>query len=234
LFQNPKNTSVERAIIEHPECLTAEDAAVGAATSRQPDFYTEIVESAIHCERKGGKFYEYIFFPSEDMVETMGPYLEYLSEATNLDEEYLFEIVPYKKKYGRHQATADKNINDSEKETEMPTDFNIPKILSQLKKGNDVTIGSDPRIEELKKQPLEFIAYNTAYLKDEPREDDYTMDTTYPDLKPIFDMNKPMFFSSKNPILYHILAMCEKPDDLTRIFNESYTFLARTRCYWLK
>jgi hypothetical protein len=74
----------------------------------------------------------------------------------------------------------------------------------------------------------------TAYLKDEPREDDYTMDTTYPDLKPIFDMNKPMFFSSKNPILYHILAMCEKPDDLTRIFNESYTFLARTRCYWLK
>lgn len=234
LFQNPKNTSVERAIIEHPECLTAEDAAVGAATSRTPDFYTEIVESATHCERKGGKFYEYIFFPSEDMVETMGPYLEYLSEATNADEEYLFEIVPYKKKYGRHQATADKNINDSEKETEMPTDFNIPKILSQLKKGNDVTIGSDPRIEELKKQPLEFIAYNTAYSKDEPRDDEHTMDTTYPDLKPIFDMNKPMFFSSKNPILYHILAMCEKPDDLTRIFNESYTFLARTRCYWLK
>lgn len=234
LYQRPENTSVEKSIIEHPECLTAEDAAVGAATSRTPDFYTELIEDAKHCERKGGKFYEYIYFPSEDLVETMGPYLKYLAEAKNKNNQKLFEIVPYSKKYGRHQATADKNIKDSEKETEMPTTFDIPKILAQLKKGNDVTIGSDPRIEELKKQPLEFIAYNTAYSKDEPQDDDHSMDTTYPDLKPIFAMDKPMFISAKNPVLYHVLAMCEKPEDLTKIFNESYTFLARTRCYWLK
>jgi hypothetical protein len=234
LFQDPSNTSVEKSIIEHPECLTAEDAAVGAATSRTPDFYTELVESATHCERKGGKFYEYIFFPSEDMVETMGPYLKYLTKAKNANGEKLFEIVPYKKEYGRHQAIAERNIKMSDEQTEVPTTFDIPKILAQLKKGNDVTIGSDPRIEELKKQPLEFIAYNTAYSKDEPRDDEHSMDTTYPDLKPIFDMNKPMFFSAKSSVLYHVLAMCDKPEDLTNIFNESYTFLARVRCYWLK
>lgn len=234
LFQDPKNTGVEKSVIEHPECLTAEDAAVGAATSRTPDFYTELIESATHCERKGGKFYEYIFFPSKDMVETMGPYLDYLRTAKNANEELLFEVVPYDKEYGRHQATAERNIKMSEEQTEVPTTFDIPKILAQLKKGNDVTIGSDPRIEELKKQPLEFIAYNTAYLKDDPTDEDHSMDTTYPDLKPIFNMSKPMFFSAKNPIIYHILAMCDGPDHFTSVFNESYTFLARIRCYWLK
>lgn len=234
LFQDPANTSVEKAIIEHPECLTAEDAAVGASASRTPDFYTELIESATHCERIGGKFYEYIFFPSKDMVDTMGPYLDYLSKATNANDELLFEVIPFDKEYGRHQATAERNIKISDEQTEIPTTFDIPKILAQLKKGNDVTIGSDPRIEDLKKQPLEFIAYNTAYSKDEPQDNEHSMDTTYPDLKPIFDMNKPMFFSAKNPVLYHILAMCDGPEHFTSVFNESYTFLARVRCYWLK
>lgn len=234
LFQNPENTGVEKSIIEHPECLTAEDAAVGASTNRTPDHYTQLIESATHCERVGGKFYEYIYFPSKDLVETMGPYLEYLSKATNADEQLLFEVIPYDKKYGKHQDIADKNIKASESETEMPVSFDIPKILAQLKKGNDVTIGSDPKIDEKKKLPLEFVAYNIAGQKVELADDEHSMDTTFPDLKPEFDMTKGMFFSAKNPVLYHILAMCDTPASLSRVFNESYTFLARIRCYWLK
>lgn len=226
LFQKPENTSVQKAIIEHPECLTAEDAAAGAAASRTPDFYTEIVQNAVQCERLGGKFYEYIYFPSKDMVETLGPYLDYMSNAKNKEGEFMFEVIPFDKQYGRHQEIAERNIEKSKSETETPTSFDIPKILAQLEKGNDVTIGSDPRIEDLKNEPLEFIAYNKESL--------VGGDTVYPDLKPKFDMSKPMFFSAKNKMLYHILAMCESPEDLTSRFNESYTFLARIRCFWLR
>lgn len=234
LYQDPKNTGVEKSVIEHPECLTAEDSAEGASASRTPDNYTYLVEGATHCERLGGKFYEYVFFPTKELRATLGPYLDYLSSAKNADDELLFEVVPFDQKYGRHQAVADKNITASENESEIPTSFDVPKILAQLKKGVDVTIGSDSRIDELKKQPLEFIAYNKSAKSGASTDNDHTLDTANPDLKPEFDISKGMFFSAKNPVLYHILAMCEKAEDLTSIFNESYTFLARVRCYWLK
>ncbi len=233
-WQDPKNTSVEKSVIEHPECLTAEDSAEGASANRVPDHYTFLIEGSTHCERLGGKFYEYIFFPKKELRSTLGPYLDYLSTAKNADDGFLFEVVPFDDKYGRHQAVADKNLADAETASEVPTTFDVPKILAQLKKGVDVTIGSDPKIEELKQQPLEFIAYNKSTKSGKATDDDHTLDTANPDLKPEFDMSKGMFFSAKNPVLYHILAMCEKPEDLTTIFNESYTFLARVRCYWLK
>lgn len=234
LYQDPKNTGVEKSVIEHPECLTAEDSAEGASASRTPDNYTYLVEGATHCERMGGKFYEYVFFPTKELRSTLGPYLDYLTTAKNANDEKLFEVVPFDDKYGRHNQVAEKNLKDAETATEVPTSFDVPKILAQLKKGMDVTIGNDPKIEELKKQPLEFIAYNKSTKPGTSSDDDHTIDTANPDLKPEFDTSKGMFFSAKNPVLYHILAMCESADDLTKIFNESYTFLARVRCYWLK
>lgn len=234
LYQDPKNTGVEKSVIEHPECLTAEDSAEGSSASRTPDNYTYLVEGATHCERLGGKFYEYVFFPTKELRSTLGPYLDYLLNATNADDELLFEVVPFDNKYGKHNQIAEKNLKDAETATEIPTTFDVPKILAQLKKGVDVTIGNDPRIEELKKQPLEFIAYNKSSKDGTSSDNDHTMDTANPDLKPEFDISKGMFFSAKNPVLFHILAMCEKAEDLTSIFNESYTFLARIRCYWLK
>ncbi len=228
-YQDLSNTSVERSIIEHPECITPEDSSLA------PNYYAKLIDGAKFCDRVGGKFYEYIYFGSEEMRETMGPYLEYLSEAKNDKGDKLFEVIPFASTYGKHKDVAEKNISASEKETEAPTEFDVPKILAQLKKGIDVTIGEDKQIDEKKALALEFIAYNIADKKDEPKIDDkHTMDTSYPDLKPVFDTKKPMFFSAKNPVLYHVLAMCEKPEDLTKIFGESYTFLERIRCHWLK
>lgn len=233
LFQKPDNTSVEKSIIEHPECLTGEDVAAesGAAANRSPQYYDSLVEAncecivEAECNRIGRKVYEFVIFPTKDLVSTIGPYLEYLSNVTNKKGEKLFDVIPFDNKYGKRQATADKNIAQAEKETEIPTDFDIPKILAQLKKGTDVTIGTSPKMEELKKEPLEFIATNLTGR--------VTGDEIYPDLKPKFDVTKPMFFSSKNPVLYHVLAMSENGNDFSTAFNESFMFLERIRCYWL-
>jgi hypothetical protein len=233
LFQKPDNTRVEKSIIEHPECLTGEDVAAeqGAAADRSPSYYDSLVEPNCECikdpecERVGRKIYEFVMFPSQDLVETMGPYLEYLSNVTNNDGEKLFDVIPFANKYGRRQNIADNNIAQAARETEMPTDFDIPKILSQLQKGNDVTIGTSPKLEQLKNEPLEFIATNLTGR--------VPGDEIYPDLKPKFDVTKPMFFSAKNPVLYHLLAMSENGNDFSTVFNESFIFLERIRCYWL-
>jgi hypothetical protein len=233
LFQKPDNTSVEKSIIEHPECLTGEDVAAeaGAAANRSPQYYDTLVEPncecivEAECDRVGRKIYEFVIFPNKELVSTIGPYLQYLSNVTNKSGQKLFDVIPFDKKYGKRQDVADKNFAQAEKETEMPIDFDIPKILAQLKKGNDVTIGTSPKLEELKKEPLEFIATNLTGR--------VPGDEIYPDLKPKFDVTKPMFFSSKNPVLYHILAMSENGNDFSTAFNESFMFLERIRCYWL-
>jgi hypothetical protein len=233
LFQKPDNTSVEKSIIEHPECLTGEDVAAesGAAANRSPQYYDSLVEANCECivdaecDRIGRKIYEFVIFPTKDLVSTIGPYLEYLSALKNKEGAKMFDVIPFDNKYGKRQATADKNIAQSEKETEMPTDFDIPKILAQLKKGTDVTIGTSPKLEELKKEPLEFIATNLTGR--------VAGDEIYPDLKPKFDTTKPMFFSAKNPVLYHVLAMSDNGNDFSKVFNESFMFLERIRCYWL-
>jgi hypothetical protein len=155
----------------------------------------------------------------------MGPYLEYLSNVTNNNGEKLFDVILFDNKYGRRQTIADNNIAQAARETEMPTDFDIPKILSQLQKGNDVTIGTSAKLEQLKNEPLEFIATNLTGR--------VPGDEIYPDLKPKFDVTKPMFFSAKNPVLYHLLAMSENGNDFSTVFNESFIFLERIRCYWL-
>jgi hypothetical protein len=233
LFQKPDNTSVEKSIIEHPECLTGEDVAAeaGAAANRNPQYYDSLVEANCECivepecNRVGRKVYEFVIFPTKDLVSTIEPYLQYLSTVTNKKGEKLFDVIPFDKKYGKRQEIADKNFAQAEKETEMPADFDIPKILAQLKKGNDVTVGTSSKLEELKKEPLEFIATNLTGR--------VTGDEIYPDLKPKFDVTKPMYFSSKNPVLYHLLAMSENGNDFSTVFNESFMFLERIRCYWL-
>jgi hypothetical protein len=65
-------------IIEHPECLTSEDTAVGggAASDRTPKYYLYLEEN---LEPVSEHFHEYIMFPTKDMVETFRPYLNYMS-----------------------------------------------------------------------------------------------------------------------------------------------------------
>jgi ubiquitin C-terminal hydrolase len=125
----------------------------------------------------------------------------------------LTQITVYRTadKYGNHAAIANKNIEESKTASIKDS---IPDILSRLSNKENVTIGE---IEELKPS-IEFIAYNTADS----------------DFRPIFDTKRGMFFSHNSKMLWHVLAMCENLEDLTKIFNESYTFLERISCYWLK
>ena len=245
-FQDPDNTSQAKAIVEHPECLTAEDAAVGASASREPLYYPQLISDVTDCKRVGGSFYEYVFFETADLVETFGPYLDYLKTATVTEKVEpgdrtrrirprivrgttpLFKVVPYADRYGEHTATAEANLAAAEEAPDTPpTTFDIPAILKQLKAGKDVKIGSTPELEEkIATGVLEFI----AYVKPGAEKG---MDSTYPDAKPEFDLTKPMFLSAKNRVLREVLTMCS-PDTVSQVFNESYTFLSRVRCYWLK
>jgi hypothetical protein len=259
-FQDPANTNKTKAIIEHPECLTAEDAAVGASASREPNHYQDLVENVKECKRVGGRFYEFVFFDSEDQVETMKPYLDYLKSAKvtlrpivdariqiKLGTIPLFEVISYAEKYGEHNATAEANQSAADSlgdDVPSPTTFDIPAILKQLQQGRDVTLGNDTRVEQLKSTgAIDFVAYvkntpNPIQLEnDEGEMENQTIlpfDSTYPDARPVFDTTKPMFFSAKNRVLREVLKMCQSAETMSEVFNESYTFLSRIRCYWLR
>jgi hypothetical protein len=224
-YQDPENTRQEWSIIEHPECLTSEDVAseAGASSNREPLNYSKIIGSSEDCEdRQGLVFYEYIYFESPEPSFKM--YLDYLEGAKKKDGELAVTVYRTDKKYGDHNNTANKNIEESKAES---TKDSIPDILRRLSSGNDVTIGEDPRIEEKKAlNVLEFVAYNIKAEIGSGFVD--------PDFRPIFDTKRGMFFSAKSRTLWHVLAMCENLEDLTKIFNESYTFLERISCYWLK
>lgn len=217
IFQDLLNTSVERAIIEHPECLSS------AEDMKEPDHYNHLVSDVVECGKNEDMLYEFIYFSTPEMRETLAPYLEYLSESKTVD------VVPFASKYGKRQAVADKNIEASKTEVEKPAGFDVPKILAELEKGNDVVINEDDAIKEKKTLSLDFIAYNSNPEPSSESKIEYK-----PDLKPTFDTSKGMFFSHKNKVVYHMLAMCEKPEDLTEVFGESSAFLARISCYWLK
>lgn len=233
LFQTDTNQT--KAIVEHPECLTGEDVAAesGAASNRSPNHYDELIPEKTFCERFGGRFYEYIFFPEESLVdETLGPYLKYLKTAKNNDGDPMFEVISYADRYGPYNATVEANEAAASRVNlnDPITEFNIPQILAHLKAGNYVTIGDSPIIKEKisKGVNLEFIAKNI--IKDDPNQEN----VVYPDLQPKFDMSGPFFFSAKNPVVQKLLAMCERPENLSEIFNSSYLFLSLIRCYWIR
>lgn len=196
------------AILENADCINSGDPVL-------PEHYDHLIDEVVKCDRRGGKFYEYVFFPKKDMTTGFRPFLDHLGA----------DVVPFDSKYGDRQAIADKNIEDAKTAEGAPADFNVPKILAELAKGNDVTIGDDPRLVELKTQPLDFIAFNKNTKTEHP---------VHPDMMPEFDTSKSMFFSAKNPVVYHLLAMCENANDLTTIFNSSFVFVSRIRCYWLR
>jgi hypothetical protein len=225
-----EDANLASSIVEHPYCLTAEEAAVGAAASREPEYYTKLVGD-IGCENVIGTYYEYLMYPDASYVETMMPYFKYMPKQETYpeegDPESMCVVVPFDQRYGTYNGVADANIAASRTAPDMAPTFNIPWILKQLSSGRDVTIGSHPDIDARKDTNIEFIARNKSTKKP-------TDNSVRPDMVPEFDMDGPFFFSHKNPILYHVLAMCENPAQFTKIFGQSYTILARIRCYWIQ
>jgi hypothetical protein len=158
----------------------------------------------------------------------MGRYLGYLRKATNFETgEPLFEIVKFEHGYGRYTGVAKKNEEEAtklmaslgdEKEVTLAQDAKIPEILAHLMKGHDVYIGGVPKKMSLS-DDIEFVGRNLG-------DDDDPFHK-----KVDLDVNSPMYIKSKNPIVLHLLKMCESLTDINTHLDESYMFLSRIR--WL-
>lgn len=229
-FQDPKDVDKSRIYIEHPACLTAEEAAreQGAANSREPENYEQVISDVYNCQQPGGIFYEHVFFSERKFVESFAPYLKYLRRAKNNEGKPFFKIVDFDDKYGPYNKIAYKNMEASNrvenvpehKTTKLPQNTDIPTILAHLKKGSPVILG-DFRGKYI--QGCDLIATNTATTKNAFYQRDIHIDTT-----------KPIFFNSQNPVLIHLLNMCEKLEDINVHFHQSFLFATRLRCLWTK
>jgi hypothetical protein len=237
--------------ISHPECLTGEDTAAdqGADTNRYPKNYQRFVEDYQICGREYQKLYEFIYFPNKQYRTTMKYYMEWLSM-----EKYV-NVIPYASKYGQYNSNADKNTTLM-KSVKLPKYKNpknvfithndlghthqfivksktlvIPTILKHLTKGHNViyvpqgtsSSSLNAIIKRANNKTIEFAARNM-------NEDDYFYKKEF---MMEIDAEYPMFFSSENETLYHMLMMCRRLTTIDTVFNSSIDFLSRIRCEWV-
>lgn len=217
------------AIIEHPACLTSEDTATaGTTTNRSPEGYDAAIYDHQECDTYGGVFYEYIFFPTERMVSTFGPYLQYLRRAVHHEtKQPLYKVVSFADKYGEFNPIAQKNFEDSSKVqvsvttglAKLPVGTSISTIMAHLEAGVDVQVGDDAR-------PLTEGTDCRITLIDE-----YV--TKYKEVSNLRDIqiktSAPIYFSANNSVLLHLLAMCSTIEDLNKHLKASYIFASRIR-----
>ena len=128
VYDYDKYKMQETIFIEHSECLTSEDTASGsgAASDRTPKFYGYLEEN---IEPVSEQFHEYIMFPSEDMVDTLKTYLDfmkgvqYISDGNELllkkglisldvpaDNEQPLYITNYNDKFGNIKYPQDNSL----------------------------------------------------------------------------------------------------------------------------
>jgi hypothetical protein len=227
---DPSDMSKNDIYIEHPECLTGEEragelSAETASSSREPKFYGRLVESQIECSRRGGVFYERVFFPTKDMVSAFAPYLKYMKNARHHEtKKPLFEVVDFEDGYGRYNSIVLKNREaakivqvsiEAPVVASLPIGTPIPVILAHLNKGVSVKLGEVGQIPPF----IEAVGTNI-----EGDRDVYTQQIK-------LDVTKPLFFSAKNPILVQLVSMCSTLADINRHLEESYVFMSRIR--WL-
>lgn len=221
--KDPLDASQANALIEHPACLTGEERAgeQGASSNRTPEGYDKQITNLTECTRKGGLFYEFVFFPTREMVDSFGPYLEYLKCAKNFDtNQPLFDIISFDDKYGKYNSVAYENDSkaraipiDGSGPAELPLTASVPEILANLYKGRDVQLGG-----QVQRPPnTEFVAQNL-----ETQTDHY-----FAPLR--LDVTKPMYISSSNVIIQHLLRMCKTLADINTHLADSYTFVCRIR-----
>jgi hypothetical protein len=227
---DPADMSKKDIYIEHPECLTGEERAgeqslETASNSREPKFYGRLVESQIQCSRRGGVFYERIFFPTKDMVSSFAPYLTYMKNARHQDtKKPLFEVVDYEDGYGRYNKIVLQNTEAAKLVQVLPEPNTVadlaigtplPTVLAHLLKGVDVKLGAVGQVPPL----TECMATN---IGGGGEGDVYTQNIK-------IDTTKPIFISSKNPILVQLVSMCGKLEDINKHLEESYVFMSRIR-----
>ena len=144
-------------IVEHPECLTTEDTAAGAgASSNRTPKYHAFLDAEESIDPVSEQFYEYLFFPDENMISSFSTYLNFMRRQPYLDDgnhilieknfvfpgqpknenEYPLYIINYNDRYGKRNDIA---YNNS-KMIEM-LKYNLP-IIESLKK-NIIDIGGN-------------------------------------------------------------------------------------------
>lgn len=215
-------------IIEHPECLTAEEAAAdqGASNDRYPPRYQDEITRRIACDRPGGIFYEYIAFPNPGTVDAFAPYLKYMRETINPKSgKPMFIVIPFAETFGSYDKVAAKNKEESKKlnailpangKVVLPYTTTIPEILYYLVNGVNVYVGSEPPGKP--DVGIEIVATNRGKF----------VPTNYlADLK--IDVKQPIFFSSRSRTVKLLLQMCETLEDINTHLFESYIFVSRIR-----
>jgi hypothetical protein len=231
-FQKPEDIIKSKIMIEHPACLTSEEAAreQGAADSREPPLYEKVISDQVDCLTDGGVLYEYIFFTERKFVESFEPYLKYLRKAKNNEGTPFFKVVDFDEKYGKFNKVA---IDNTEKvkaipdtsiprrhQVVLPQDTPVANIIAHLKKDNNVILGN---YNGKFAQHIDLIAENTGGPATSFYQKGIVLDTT-----------KPMFFSAGNPVLVHLLMMCEKLEDINLHYKQSFLFATRIRGFWTK
>ena len=224
----PQDMDQKDVYIEHPECLTGEEragelSAETASSSREPKFYGRLVESQIECARRGGVFYERLFFPTKEMVSAFAPYLKYMKNARHHEtKKPMFEVVDYEDGYGRYNTVVLKNREaaklvqvaiEAPAVASLPIGTPISTILAHLNKGVSVKLGPVGQVPPL----TECMATNTG-----AEEDVYAQRIN-------IDITKPMFISAKNVILTQLISMCSTMADINKHLEESYVFMSRIR-----
>jgi hypothetical protein len=214
--------------IEHPECLTGEERAgelslETVSNSREPKFYGRLVESQVECARRGGVFYERVFFPTKDMVSSFAPYLRYMKNARHHQtKKPMFEVIDFEDGYGRYNSTVLKNreaakgvqvLIEAPTQASLPIGTPIPVILAHLMKGVNVKVGAVGQVPP----NTECMSTNI-----EGEGDVYTQRIR-------IDTTKPIFFSAKNIILTQLVSMCATLEDMNKHLEESYVFMSRIR-----
>jgi len=232
-FQNTEDIVKDRIYIEHPACLTAEETArdQGAAASREPPNYEKVISDMIDCAQPGGVVYEYVFFTERRFVESFEPYLNYLRRSKNDKGEPFYKVVSFDEYYGKYNAVAYTNMElmnavdvstlpPTNELMKLPQDTTVPAILACFKNGNEVLIG-------------DFKAtYSGVYDLMAENIGDQTQSPYQRKIK--VDIRKPMYMSGLNPVLVHLLMMCETLEDINKHYYESFLFASRIRSWWSK
>ena len=239
-FQLPKDRAFKDVIVTHPECLTSEEAAgdQGAASNRNPTFYTNLITNRIRCEKRGGIFYERVFFEKKEHRTAFRPYLDYMGrDDVKFDNgEKMLVVVPWDAGYGEYTVTVEGNKAAAADDTAIvPTEkingrdcvrlktLEVLPIYKCLSQGLDVVIGDVPQVK--------------------PETDIYAINLTLPSNKTdllthlILDIKTKedsdglpkLFFCARNRIVVELISMCTTLKDINKHIETSYMFLSRIR-----